>query len=292
MTQEVTPPPSVDPVAPASPAPADQVAIGLGPDLGIYPHELRPAETSAAPAPAPEAAPPEPSEAPEQAAGSAPPPQEPQAQGSRRRANEDAYQRGLTEGRAALQREQETQHQQSLVLQTQQQANQRVEQLFRDLEAPDYATQDRARQGILQMYRGNQQAQALMQTTRLQILQEMAADFANLRDLDGIADADYQHLHTAPSAAELAKRAFDLGKKARDEQVVRLEAELEGLRGRLVGSRATPERANGPSSSSDTITLEQYAAMSPKEARQLRPAQVDALTALMAAEAERAAHRT
>jgi hypothetical protein len=180
------------------------------------------------------------------------------------------------------------QQQQRLAQQTQQEASTRVEQLFRDLEAPDYATQDRARQGILQMYRGNQQAQALMTTTRQQILQEMAADFSTLKNLDGIDDADYQSLHTAPSAADLAKRAFDLGKRSRDEQVVRLEAEVEGLRGRLVGSRATPERANGPSSSSDNMTLEQYAAMSPKEAAQLRPAQIDALTQLLAQEAERA----
>src|SRR5262252_6464404 len=172
MTQEVTPPPSVDPAAPATPAPADQVSIQLGPDLALYAPELRPAETPpAAPAPAPEAAPPEPSESPEVAAGPAP---TEQPQGSRRRANEDAYQRGLAEGRAALQREQETQQQASLMQQTQQEANQRVEKLFRDLEAPDYATQDQARRGILQMYRGNQQAQALMQTTRLQVLQEMA----------------------------------------------------------------------------------------------------------------------
>src|SRR5262245_20440797 len=130
MTQEVTPPPSVDPAAPATPAPADQVSIQLGPDLALYAPELRPAETPpAAPAPAPEAAPPEPSEPPEAAAGSAPPPEQPQAQGSRRRANEDAYQRGLAEGRAALQREQETQQQASLMQQTQQEANQRVEKL-------------------------------------------------------------------------------------------------------------------------------------------------------------------
>jgi len=223
MTQEVTSPPQVEPAAPATPPPADQVAIGLGPDLGIYPQELRPVETppAAPPPPAPEVGTPEPPEPPEPAAGPAPPEA---PQGSRRRANEDAYQRGLTEGRAALQREQETQQQQNLLQQTQQEANQRVEQLSRDLEAADYATQDRARRGILQMYRGNQQAQALMQTTRLQVLQEMAADFGNLRDLDGIADADYQSLHTAPSAAELAKRAFDLGKRSRDEQVARLEA--------------------------------------------------------------------
>jgi hypothetical protein len=137
------------------------------------------------------------------------------------------------------------------------------------------------------MYRGNQQAQGLMTVTRQQILGEMAADFSKLKDLDGIAETDYQDLHTAPSAAELAKRAFTLGKRARDDQVSRLEAEVEGLRGRLVGSRATPEIANGPSATSSGITLEQYLAMSPKEARQLPPGVIDALTAQMATEAAR-----
>ena len=58
-------------------------------------------------------------------------------------------------------------------------AQQRVEQLFSDLASPDYATQDRARQGILQMYGGNRQAQALMETTRQQILAQMAQEFGS-----------------------------------------------------------------------------------------------------------------
>ena len=163
--------------------------------------------------------------------------------------------------------------------------------MFADLEAPDYATQDRARQGILQMYRGNRQAQALMTTTRQQILQEMASDFAKLGEIEGIDADGYQSLHTAPSAADLAKRAFELGRKATkgsaDEQIARLEAELQGLRGRLVGSRATPEAHNGSGSHLDGFSLEQYQALSPKDAAKLSSAQIDAMTAQLAADAQR-----
>jgi hypothetical protein len=290
MAEQATSPPSVAPVAPALPS-ADQVAIGLGPDLSLYPSELRPATAPPAPSVAPEAAATEPSPPPEPAAGSAPEPpaedQQTQPQGSRRRANEDAYQRGLTEGRAALEREQQQRTQQQQWDQTQREATERVEQLFRDFESADYATQDRAHKAILQMYRGNRQAQALQQLARQQLLGEMAADFGKLRDLDGIGETDYQDLHTAPSAAELAKRAFALGKRSGDEQVTRLQAEVEGLRGRLVGSRATPEPANGRVAASSGITIEQYLAMSPKEARSLPSGTIDELTRQMAAEAAR-----
>jgi hypothetical protein len=286
MADEPAPsiPPADESTAPAAP-PADQVSIQLGPDLALYPPELRPAETLSAASPAPEVEEAAPSTPLESLAVAGPAEQEPQ-QGSRRRANQEAYERGLTEGRAAFEREQQQRNQQQQFEQTQREATQRVEKLFADLESADYVTQDRARQGILQMYRGNQQASALMTTTRQQVLAEMASDFRTLADLPGIDQDGYQNLHSAPSAAELAKRAFDLGKKTRDEQVAKLEAEVQGLRGRLVGSRATPEKSNGVSTGEE-ISIEQYAALSPKEARKLTPAQVDALTAQMAQAAQR-----
>jgi len=281
---------SPEPGAPAATGPeaGPQVDIALGPDPSLYPEHLRPAEPAAPPAPAPEpaeASAPEPS--PDVAGSADSSPQAGEAQGSRRQRGDDAYQRGLAEGRAALEREVAQRQQQEQFRQTQQQANQRIEQLFSDLASPDYATQDRARQGVLQLYSGNRQAAALMQTTRQQILQEMAADFANLGTLDGLDQDGYQALHAAPSAAELAKRAFDLGKKSRDDQVAKLEAELTGLRGRLVGSRATPEATNGSGAPnlSGTIGLEEYLAMSPKDAAKVPSAVIDALTAQMAADA-------
>jgi hypothetical protein len=161
--------------------------------------------------------------------------------------------------------------------------------LFQLAESPDFATRDQAMRQILGMYRGNRQAQALTTATRQQILTEMARDFGTLKNLDPtITDDDYQKLHAAPSPVELAKLAFDFGKRARDEQVARLEAELQGLRGRLVGSRATPEAHNGTSADmSGGISIDDYLAMSPKEARKLSSAQIDALTQQLAASAER-----
>jgi len=293
--QPQTPSPEPGAPAPTGPEPEPQVAIALGPDPSIYPEHLRAPEPVAPPAEAPE---PDEANAPDEpspGAGTAEPTASAtqgeatgETRGTRRRAAEDAYQRGLSEGRAALEREQAQRQQQDQFQQTQREANSRVEQLFNDLSSPDYATQDRARQGILQLYQGNRQAATLMAATRQQVLQEMAADFGKLKDLDGLAQDDYQQLFEAPSAAELAKRAMAIGARGKDEHIARLEAELQGLRGRLVGSRATPEAHNGASADlSGSISIEDYLAMSPKEARKLSSAQIDALTSQLAVAAER-----
>jgi hypothetical protein len=193
----------------------------------------------------------------------------------------------VAEGQAKYEREQAQRAQQQQYEQTQREATQRVESLFNDLASNDWATVDRARQALGQMYGGNREAQRLQQATRQQILTEMAQDFSKLRDLEGVGENEYQNLHSAPSAADLAKRAFDLGKRSREDQVARLEAELQGLRGRLVGSRATPERANGSSHSDGNISIEEYATLSPKDARKIPAAQIDAMVARMREDTER-----
>ena len=271
--------------APTGPEAEPQVQIALGPDQSIYPETLRPqpAEPAAPPADAPE---PDEATAPEtttDVAGAA----DTEPRGTRRQRGDDAYQRGLADARATIEREQAERAQREQFQNTQREANQRVEQLFNDLSSPDYATQDRARQGILQLYQGNRQAAALMATTRQQILQEMATDFSNLKNVDGLAEGDYQQLFEAPSAAELAKRAMAIGAKTKDEQIARLEAEVQGLRGRLLGSKATPEARNGSGEMLSNLTVEQYLALSPKDAAKLSSAQIDAITAQMAADASR-----
>jgi hypothetical protein len=291
--------PSSDAGAPAATGPevvsSPQVEIALGPDVSIYPQDLRPPaelDKAAPPVDLDKAAPePDETSAAEQAdvAGAESSPQSGETRGARRRAAEDAYQRGLTEGKAAYEREQQLQAQREQADRTQREASERVDQLFQLAESPDLATRDQAWRQILGMYRGNRQAQALTTATRQQILTEMAADFGKLKDLDSsITDDDYQKLHAAPSVVDLAKLAFDYGKRARDEQVARLEAELQGLRGRLVGSRATPEAHNGASADmSGGISIDEYLAMSPKDARKLSSAQIDALTQQLAVAAER-----
>jgi hypothetical protein len=284
-------PPESGAPAPASPDGEPTVEIALGPDQTIYPENLRPSQTPEAPTPLDDEAP-EPDEAtvsePVDVAGNAPSPQQGETRGARRRAAEEAYQRGLTEGRTGYEQQLREQQQREQVDRTQREATQRVEQLFQLAESPDRNLREQAVQQILEMYRGNRQAQALTTATRQQILMEMAQDFGTLKDLDGIDEQGYQQLHTAPSAADLAKRAYDLGKKSKDEQVARLEAELQGLRGRLVGSRATPEAHNGGTSDiGGTVTIEEYLAMSPKEAKKLTSAQIDALTNQLAAAAGR-----
>src|SRR5215469_1917187 len=281
--------------APTGPDGGDLVQVELGPDASIYPERfLDQTRPSPEPPPAPpDGAPePEPAGAPEtdaEVAGAAESPQAGETRGTRRRAAEDAYQRGLTEGRAAYEQQLQQQNQVAEAERIQREAVQRVENLFQQARSTDYNTRNQAWNTILQMYDGNRQAQALMQTTRQQILNEMANDFANVRNVDAsVTDEDYQSLHTAPNPGELVKRAFDLCKRARDEQVARLEAENQGLRGRLVGSRATPEAHNGQTSDlSNPASIEEYLAMSPKEARKLTSAQIDALTNQLAAAAER-----
>ena len=270
--------------APAPSGPEEpQVEIALGPDQEIYPETLRPAP----PAP-PDSEAPESDEAVSSAAPDAAQPDAGPEKGSRRRGADEAYQRGLVEGRQRYAAEQQNAAARAAIERQQLEATQRVEQLFSAAESPDYGTRQQAWQQILQMYRGNRQAQALTTATRQQILLEMAADFGTVKDLDGLDEQGYQALHQAPSAAELAKRAYDLGRKSQGDKVARLEAELQGLRGRLVGSRATPEASNGGASDiSAPISIEEYLAMSPKEAKKLSSAQIDALTAQLAAAAGR-----
>jgi len=266
--------------APAPTGPEEpQVENALGPDQTIYPEELRPA----APAPPDEAPEADESSAPDATSGDAGP-----EKGSRRRGADEAYQRGLIEGRQRYETEQQNAAARAAIEHQQYEATQRVEQLFSAAESTDYGTRQQAWRQILDMYRGNQQAQALTTATRQQILQEMAADFGTVKDLDGLDEQGYTALHQAPTAAELAKRAYELGRKSNDEKIARLEAELTGLRGRLVGSRATPEARNGGASDiSAPISLEEYLAMSPKEAKKLSSAQIDALTQQLAANAGR-----
>lgn len=278
--------------APAPPGPegglSPQVEIALGPNLDIYPEDLRSSDPPAPPAS--EAPEPDEATAPESddVAGAAESPPPGETRGTRRRAAEDAYQRGLAEGRTAYEREQQQVAAQQQQAQIQREAVERVENLFVQARSPDNTVRQQAWNTILTMYDGNRQAQALMSTTRQQILADLARDFSSVRDLDGFTDADYQELHNAPNPTELVKRAFDLGKRARDEHVAKIEAENQGLRGRLVGSRATPEAHNGQSADmSGGISIDEYLAMSPKDARKLSSAQIDALTAELAQAAER-----
>jgi hypothetical protein len=162
-------------------------------------------------------------------------------------------------------------------------ATQRVEQLFQGLESPDPRVQAQAQKGILDLYRGNQQATALQTSTRQVILGQIAADFLRLRGSDGIDDQTYEQLHTAPDPAELAKRAIAIGRKQRDDDVAKLEAELTQLRGKLVGRTASPSPANGIASSGG-LTWDAYLSMSPSEARKLTPRQIDEVVAAHARE--------
>jgi hypothetical protein len=285
--QPQTPSPDPGAPAPASPDASPQVEIALGPNVELYPEHLRPAPEPAAP-PAEDA--PEPGEAtvPEdvlESAGADASPQPGETRGTRRRAAEDAYQRGRAEERLAIQREQQQRAAAEEADRIQREAAQRVEQLFVQARSTDANTRTAAWNTILTMYDGNRQAQALMSTTRQQVLADMAADFATVKDVQGLADADYQQLYSAPSAAELVKRAIDIGKKSRDDQVAKLEAELTGVRGRLVGSRATPEATNGAGAPNlNGPSVDDYLAMSPKDAAKLSSAQIDAITAQLAAD--------
>jgi len=61
------------------------------------------------------------------------------------------------------------------------------------------------------------------------------------------------------------------------------------VRGRLVGSRASPEARNGSGAIEATMSIEQYQALSPKEAAKIPPAQVDAMMREWQADAARSA---
>jgi hypothetical protein len=283
------------PAAAPSEAPAqDAVSIELGPDTTLYPERFRPAPESPPSQPAQESdeagATPQPTE---HAGPSEEPPKEGEPKGSRRQRGEDAYQRGLREGREAADRER-TERQ---TAEDQQKAAEneraRIRQLFVDLKSPDYDTRTNASNQLADVYSANEQNQALEVQVRTKVLEEIGSQFKNLAQVEGIGEDGHKQLLGATSPAEFAKTAFELGTKhakaQADERIAELEAQLEAERGRRAGASLSPERSNGSNGAGARLTLEQYQRMSARELKQagITSADIDALTAELMAEAAR-----
>lgn len=247
--------------------------IELGPSVDVYPDAIRPKPSEPA-VEAQESGEPAASEPQSGDAGA-----QSESEGTRRQRGEDAYQRGVRETREAIERERREQDEREKAAREQREAQERIDKLFADLDSSDYGVQDAARQQLLKIRADNQQTGKLEQSIRSQIVQQMAADFGKLQGIEGIGDDGYKKLHGAKDAAELAKSAFELGKKARDEEIAGLQAELAAARGRAVGQAAAPEHANGHANGNGRLTWDAYRAMSAKEARKLTAAQIDAVTA-------------
>jgi len=231
-------------------APADSVqTIELGPHADIYPESVRSPE----PAPAAdadstddedEAATP----SPEADAGPSPQPQleaaEPEKK-SRRQRGEEAYQRGLSEGRAAAQREATERAHQDMVQRAQREANERIEGLFKQLQAPTFQQREDAGRQLADIHTQTLQGNQALDIARQQVHAQMAADFATVKDLDGATDDDMRDLMGAASMSDFARKVHAIGRRGLEARVTKLEAELQAARAHAVGSRATPEAANG-----------------------------------------------
>ena len=286
------------PVAATPEAPAG-VSIELGPDTNLYPEGIRPAET---PPPAQEseqaAAPPSPPED----AGSEEAPKEGEPKGSRRQKGEDAYQRGLREGREAAEKartERETGEAREKATADEQA---RIRQLFRDLRSPEYDTRTKAGDEIsnyedLGFCRKGEGAQFVSEG-RSALGGDMPVNTSgglkSFGQLEGVGDEGHQSLLAAKTPTEFAETAFKLGQKhaksQADEKIAELEAQLEAERGKHAARSLSPERSNGSNGAGARLTLEQYQRMSPAEVRKagITSVDIDLMTAELMQEAERA----
>src|SRR5438876_10801750 len=211
------------PVA-ATPEASAGVSIELGPDTNLYPEGIRPAET---PPPAQEseqaAAPPSPPED----AGSEEAPKEGEPKGSRRQKGEDAYQRGLREGREAAEKartERETGEAREKATADEQA---RIRQLFRDLRSPDYDLRTKAGEELSGLVDTHELNQSIEVRTRTAVLQEIADGLKSFGQLEGVGDEGHQSLLAAKTPTEFAETAFKLGQKQAKSQADEKIAELE-----------------------------------------------------------------
>ena len=253
----------------------------LGPNADIYPESVRtpppspnpPAETSDdddTDATEPAAVVEQPSDAGSES--------QTETRGARRKAADAAYQRGLAEGREALVREQAETYQRQSAERVQQEANQRVQSLMDGLRSPDLQVRDRSGRELASIFDSNRAGQAALEAARQEIVREMAADFGSVKNLAGIDDSAIAAMLQAPTAAAMATVVHQAASKAAAERITALEAELQATRARLVGSAATPERANG-AGQIGSHSLQDMQRLPPKEWQQLPKAQYDAAVA-------------
>ena len=254
--------------APVS-APEQQVQIELGPH-DIYPEPTEPVvdpEAEDDETPEPDDAATTPPARPD--AGVPTEADQPQSKRTRRqRAGEEAYERGLSEGRTQREREWQEQQHARLVEQTQREANDRIQNLFNQLTAPTFQQREEAGKALATMYQSTQQGNQALELARQQVHQQMAADFASVKDLDGATDADMQGLLQASSMSDFAKRVHGIGQRALQDRITKLEAELQAARAHAVGARATPEAQNG-SGRIGQVAMHDLQSMSLKDIRRL-----------------------
>jgi len=269
-----------EPSAPSDGAPAPdpdvQVQIELGPHDIYATDVVRPAPLTTEPADDDEEAPepddevPTPPAAPDAGTPFSPPPaaEQPERKRSRRQAGEEAYQRGLSEGRVAAQREAEQQQHNDLVARTQREANDRIQQLFTQLTAPTFQQREEAGKALAGIYQQTLQGNQALDIARQQVHQQMAADFATVKNLEGATDADMQELMKSGSMSDFAQKVHAIGRRGLEDRITKLEAELQAARARSVGSRATPEPANGAGRIGQ-VSFHDVEKMSLKDARKL-----------------------
>lgn len=269
-----------EPAAPPEGTPAEPVEAQVQIELG--PHDIYP-ESPAAPEPPSEPA--DDDEAPEPEGEAAPPTQpsdagvrtdspqqgETQPKRSRRERGEEAYQRGLSEGRAAAQQDLQRQQQQQLFQQAQQQAGEQIQQLFQQLSAPTFQAREEAGKKLAAIHQQTLQGNQALELARQQVHQQMAADFATVKDLDGATEDDLRDLFNSASMSDFARKVHTIGRRGEQQlqaRITKLEAELQAARAHAVGARATPEAANG-NGRIGSVSMHDLQSLSLKEIRKL-----------------------
>jgi hypothetical protein len=189
-----------------------------------------PTADSAAPAPA------EPSDKPDD------------PKGTRRQKGEEAYQRGLDEGRKQAEAERAAQAEAEAAERTQREQRESLLTLIKAAKDGDYdATVKLAEleEGRLTATDAQARELQLFRAAEEKVFTSIARDFASLKGHAGIDEDGFKTLLEAPSVAEYGKRAFALGQQSQASEITTLQTRVRELEGKLAGRTPSPLGANG-----------------------------------------------
>lgn len=177
------------------------------------------------------------------------PPDEPK--GTRRQRGEEAYQRGLDEGRKLAEAERKAAEDAARAERTAREERESLLSLAQRARAGEWDAVEQLAaltEGRVQATDTQQKELALFVEAEKRVFSKIAQDFASLKGHDGIDEDGFKSLLEAPSVAEYGARAFALGSKSRDAEVTTLTARVRELEGKLSGKAPSPLAANGHTS--------------------------------------------
>lgn len=168
--------------------------------------------------------------------------------GTRRERGEDAYKRGLEEGRKAVEAERAARAEADAAEAKAKAERESLATLIQKAKEGDWeAAQQLAaiEEGRLQATDTQARELTLLRSAEEKVFKAIAADFASLKGHEGIDDDGFKELVEAPSVAAYGKKAFELGQKSRAGEITTLQTQVRELSAKLAARGPSPISANG-----------------------------------------------